>query len=1007
MEYLHNHWSYFFFFFFCKKPDLENFLPYANYQNFFNTAMSDSEQEIDISKSIGLDLGLSSDEEGLYSSESGEDYFQDEIIDSSEEENDDDETADNTNKPQFAQEPKAPKLGDFPALEMSEDEDDSDGYLRNKKRKGFGDDDDDDAFFAKLGATAGGSKKKSIYSFRGLGLSKTICANVARKGFKMATPIQRKTIPVVMEGRDVVGMARTGSGKTAAFVLPMIEKLKVHSARVGARAVILSPSRELAEQTMRVVNDFSRGTDLRTALIVGGYSLEDQFSRIMANPDIIIATPGRFLHLKVEMQLDLRTVEYIVFDEADRLFELGFAEQLNEIIASLASSRQTLLFSATLPTSLVEFAKAGLQDPVLVRLDAETKISDELEMAYFTIKDGEREASLAYILQSVIKMPLASEEQLQYLAQAGEEEDDNPRGGYRANSKPRRFERTKLPSANELPSPHSTIVFTPTKHHVEYIANMLKDLGYAVSYIYGTLDQAARKQQLYQFRAGKTTILVVTDVAARGIDIPVLANVINYSLPSSPKVFVHRVGRTARAGRRGWAYSLIRETDISYLLDLELFLGRKLLLPPQASAGERINYTERLAIGSLPREGLEHCMEEVDSVIKRNYDIQMMKEVAMRGEKLYLKTRGSASQESSKRSKEVLSTSGWDDRHPIFGNETAGAQRDAFLQKLANRRVKDTVFEFKKTQFGSTAELMSRRRKQLAPIQARSMERKQIQFKEKEAGLVHSMDAELFKNDEGKADKSTTTSQKKKQKQKLATEEQLLSAFTETTSKKSKKDFKDPNFYMSHYAPSAVAEERAYSISGNGSGKYFGDAARAATFDLVEEGKDFVQKQGTRWDKKRGKFVNAGSTSSDGQSIKFIRGENGTKLPASYRSGRFDTWKKAHKSGNLRVGSIEMQEGPGSFNRPSSSVATGANGRPIYKHTKIQAPKLADKARDDYHKQRKRVRAALEKGVHVKGKQSIFNGESEIQSVDQMRQARALKQQRKEKNARPSKKRKA
>lgn len=206
--------------------------------------------------------------------------------------------------------------------------------------------------------------------------------NIARKGFKQPTPIQRKTIPLVLEGKDVVGMARTGSGKTAAFVLPMLEKLKVHSAKVGARAVILSPSRELALQTLKVVKDFSAGTDLRLAMLVGGDSLEEQFKMMMSNPDIIIATPGRFLHLKVEMELSLASVEYICFDEADRLFELGFGEQMNELLASLPSNRQTLLFSATLPKTLVEFAKAGLHDPILVRLDAETKLPEHLEMTF-------------------------------------------------------------------------------------------------------------------------------------------------------------------------------------------------------------------------------------------------------------------------------------------------------------------------------------------------------------------------------------------------------------------------------------------------------------------------------------------------------------------------------------------------------------------------------------------------------------------------------------------------
>lgn len=948
--------------------------------------MSDSEGEIDISKSIGLDLVASSSESEDSLDENS--FYQDEIVSSSDEDSSDEELE--KERPRNSLTSNKSGSG-FPTLEASDDEDSDDEKPRKRTE------DDDDAFFSKLNAMAGGSKKKSIYSFRGMGLSKTICANVSRKGFKMATPIQRKTIPLVLEGRDVVGMARTGSGKTAAFVLPMIEKLKVHSAKVGARAVILSPSRELAEQTLKVVNDFTRGTDLRSVLVVGGYSLEDQFGMIMGNPDIIIATPGRFLHLKVEMQLDLRTIEYIVFDEADRLFELGFSEQLNEILASLSTSRQTLLFSATLPKSLVEFAKAGLQDPVLVRLDAESKISDELEMAYFSIKNGEQEAALAYVLGSVIKMPTANQEQLDYLAKADEEEDDDDSN--RHNGKRKRFDKRKPILKHELPSPHSTIVFVPTKHHVEYIAELLKQLGYAVSYIYGSLDQSARKQQLHRFSTGKTTILVVTDVAARGIDIPVLANVINYCIPSSPKVFVHRVGRTARAGRRGWAYTLIRENDIPYLLDLELFLGRKLLLSKDVVPGTRINYTERLTIGSFPRDDLEQNLEEVKMILDRNYELQLLRDVSVRGEEKYLKSRGNASQESSKRTKEVLSIGEWDARHPLFGQGAAELEKEDFLKKLSNRRIKDTVFEFKKTQFGSTAELMARRRSQIAPIQLRAKERREIQIKEKEAGLVHTQDAEIFGKSEESSDKKGKKG--KASKNKPLSENELEAEFQSKKSKP-KKDYKDPNFYLSHYASTSAAEDRAYSL---GNGKFFGDAARAATFDLVEEGQDFHQKQGMQWDKKRGKYINAGSTSMDGKNLKYIRGENGTKLPASYRSGRFDTWKQTHKS-DFRVGSMESEAPNPTFKGVKNNVATNANGLPIYKHNKTLAPKRADKARDDYHKQRKRVKSAVESGLRVKGKQPIFSAQSEIQVADQIRKARELKQQRKEKNARPSKKKK-
>src|ERR1700712_1814634 len=190
----------------------------------------------------------------------------------------------------------------------------------------------------------------------------------------------------------------------------MIERLRAHSPTVGARALILSPSRELAIQTLKVVKEFGRGTDLKCVLLVGGDSLEEQFGFMAANPDIVIATPGRFLHLKDEMSLDLSSVKYVVFDEADRLFEMGFAAQLTEILHALPTSRQTLLFSATLPKSLVEFARAGLQEPKLIRLDAESKISPDLESAFFTVKSADKEGALLQILQDVIKIPTGQPE---------------------------------------------------------------------------------------------------------------------------------------------------------------------------------------------------------------------------------------------------------------------------------------------------------------------------------------------------------------------------------------------------------------------------------------------------------------------------------------------------------------------------------------------------------------------------------------------------------------------
>lgn len=939
--------------------------------------MSD-EEDYDIAGSLALDAADSDPESQSESDFSDNEDIQDVI--SSDDEGEDDKQ---TKKKQKTNNKKAQPKQAFPSLELSDDEDDS-----NEAK-------DMSSYFAFNNPQA---KKAKNGSFQSFGFSKFLLTNISKKGFRQPTPIQRKTIPLVMENRDVVGMARTGSGKTAAFTLPVVEKLKSHSPKVGARAIILSPSRELALQTFKQVKEFSKGTDLRSIVLIGGDSLEEQFSSMMTNPDIIVATPGRFLHLKVEMELDLKTVEYIVFDEADRLFEMGFAEQLNELIAALPSSRQSLLFSATLPRSLIDFAKAGLTNPVLVRLDAESKISEQLQMAFFTTKKSEREANLLYVLQEVIKMPLGTPEQLKKLtdmnkktADSDDEDDDN-------NSKKRKkFKKERLPPANALPSPHSTIVFVPTKHHVEYITTLLRDAGYLVSFIYGSLDQHARKNQLYQFRIGLTHILVVTDVAARGIDIPVLANVINFTLPSSSKIFIHRVGRTARAGNKGWAYSIVNEKELPYLLDLELFLGKKVYLTSMHEAkcevlkktkGDtyvepKVSYTDRLVLGSVPRLELETFVELFENLLRNHYELRMIKDVSTKGEKLYYRTRQAASQESLKRSKEIMETGSWDEQHLLFGPNLE-KEKEKFLAKLMNRNVKETVFEFSKKgrerEEDSLVNFMHKRRKQIAPIQRRAKERKELLEKERIAGLTHGIENEILKGDEGEIGYSAN-------QMVGADEDEIQNAFEDADElydkkKKEKKSFKDPQFFMSHYAPASVIQDQQLNLSSS-----FANDAASATFDLGDDEQLKANKQVMRWDKKKGNYVNSQSTDK-----KYIIGESGQRIPATYRSGKFDEWKKNRNILSVRAGSNESRDASNTDNRK-------------FKHKKVEAPKRPDKYRDDYHKQKKKVEKALDSGVQVKG----FNRpgqKQELKSTEDIRKARQLKEKRRAKNARPTKKRK-
>ena len=782
-------------------------------------------------------------------------------------------------------------------------------------------------------------------------------------------------------------MARTGSGKTAAFVVPMIERLRTHSAQVGARALVLSPSRELALQTLKVVKELGRGTDLKCLLLVGGDALEEQFSLMAGNPDIVIATPGRFLHLKVEMGLDLSSVRYVVFDEADRLFEMGFAAQLAEILHALPSSRQTLLFSATLPKSLVEFARAGLQEPNLVRLDSESKISPDLESAFFTVKTAEKEGALLHILSDMIKIPAGQTEASRRLKEDASKTSKKRKRGDVDGVKP-----------TESPTEHSTIVFCSTKHHVEYLATLLRHSGFAVSHAYGSLDQTARKMQVQDFRSGLTNILVVTDVAARGIDIPVLANVINYDFPAQPKIFVHRVGRTARAGQRGWSYSLVRESDTPYLLDLQLFLAKRLVLGREFGAA--VNYAEDVVVGSLTRDRLERNCEWVTKLLDEEADLAGLRVVAGKGEKLYLKTRNAASSESARRAKQVTGSERWMELHPLFNDQSNNQEleREKMLARVSGFRPQESVFEIgKRGAGGEGAEIMRKRRitidakrKRLQELQPGQMGRPLDQATDIVSPRIDSntMDErDPIDGDAGLPDDVLSSS---------VSELEVTFPEDAKPTEADQPDFQDPQFFMS-YQPTTqnIAEDRAYSVHASNSNNFL-STARSLTMDLGNDdggtrGKSFAEPSRMRWDKKNKKYVSRANDedgSKNGKSL--IRGESGHKIAASFRSGRFDAWRKSNKISKFpRTGETEKLGGD-----------LGGLGGKRYKHKQERAPKEADKFRDDYHKRKKMVEAAKEKRL---GKFKDGKGTTEIRGVEEVRKERGKKEKRKEKNARPAK----
>ncbi|KAJ7462343.1 ATP-dependent RNA helicase DBP10 [Mycena galericulata] len=829
-----------------------------------------------------------------------------------------------------------------------------------------------------------------------MGLHPSLLRSLTLQGYRIPTPIQRLSIPALLENppRDLVGMARTGSGKSLAYMVPLVQRLSGrHATAFGARALILLPTRELALQLLKVgkelargwhaghgghagdgeeVEDSSKGQSLRWSLIVGGEGLDEQFEMITNNPDVIIATPGRLLHLIVEMNMDLKSVQYVVFDEADRLFEMGFETALNEILHRLPASRQTLLFSATLPKSLVEFAKAGLQDPRLVRLDAESKISSDLKMAFFSVKQAEKDACLLSLLRDVIKVPFG-----QALSLETEASGDQLRKG-------------KMKRSEQRTAPHQTLVFVATKHHVEYLLNLLTTANYAVSHIYGSLDQTARSYQMDQFRRGLTSILVVTDVAARGIDIPVLENVINYDFPQGARVFVHRVGRTARAGRQGWAWSFITNTELPYLLDLQLFLGRP--LKAEVSGDSEQEYTESLILGTFEREKIDEEVEYIRSLEDANHSLPILREVMKRGHAMYERSKGKASPPSYKRAKDMTKDPKWilagsdSGVHPVLLRGDDGPQRriqeearKALLRSVNSFRPSETVFEVGSKGNTTNAALMKDRRKALQ----RSAQRR--------------LSASMSTVTENDAEPETRPAGEDVQ---MADEDELAVVF-DTTGRR--QGYRDSEFYMSHYQKDAMTE-KGYSLNDGASS--FAEQARGATFDLTgDEGVADRKRRQLNWDKKKKRFVKGDGVGAD--NIKLVKTENGTRLPATYRSGRFDEWKAKSRITLPKVGEAENE---GTHRARPSGI-----GGQRFRHNKIVSAKPLDKLAKDYERKVRQTKKKNEsqegetvsrpapgnRGGRYGGK-SFTRVKTELKTSEQIRKGRKALDNRRAKNGRPT-----
>lgn len=442
-------------------------------------------------------------------------------------------------------------------------------------------------------------KKKKGGGFQSYNLSNFLFRAIMAKGYKLPTPIQRKCIPNILEGQNIVAMARTGSGKTAAFLIPTIEKLKCHSQIVGARCVILSPSRELAMQTATFFKDFTKHTDLRYVLLVGGNDMETQFEKLAQNPDVIIATPGRLMHHINEVGLSLNMVEIVVYDEADRIFEMGFAEQIVTINDRMPKNKQVCLFSATIPPSLANFTLSGIKDYKMIKLHHEYTLSEQLKCHFFVCRSNDKPAALLYLLREQVK-------------------------------------------EDEL-----TLIFAATKYHVDYLQQLLMISGFRSTYIYGTMDQIQREGAVSLFRKRKFPILIVTDVAARGIDIPFLNNVIHYNFPPSMKLFVHRSGRTARNGQSGKSFSLITNHELPYMVEANLYVGRKYandlseMTPDERK--ESIENPMLTLYGRILQKVIDFYNADVATAYERNGTLEALEKVMSNAMLKYNKHKNSAS----------------------------------------------------------------------------------------------------------------------------------------------------------------------------------------------------------------------------------------------------------------------------------------------------------------------------------------------------------------------------
>ena len=401
-------------------------------------------------------------------------------------------------------------------------------------------------------------RKKKIVKFNEFKLSAELLAEIDKAGFVEASPIQEQTIPLALEGKDVIGQAQTGTGKTAAFGLPTLEKIRTEEATI--QALVIAPTRELAVQSQEELFRFGRSKGVKVRSVYGGSSIEKQIKALKSGAHIVVGTPGRLLDLIKRKALKLQDVETLILDEADEMLNMGFLEDIEAIISRVPESRQTLLFSATMPEAIKRIGVQFMKDPEHVKIAAKELTTELVDQYYIRVKEQEKFDTMTRLM--------------------------------------------------DVEQPELSIVFGRTKRRVDELTRGLKIRGFRAEGIHGDLDQNKRLRVLRDFKNGNLDILVATDVAARGLDISGVSHVYNYDIPQDPESYVHRIGRIGRAGQTGQSITFVAPNEMGYLQIIENLTKKRMKGLKPATAEDAFYAKKQVALKKIERDFADETIRE-------------------------------------------------------------------------------------------------------------------------------------------------------------------------------------------------------------------------------------------------------------------------------------------------------------------------------------------------------------------------------------------------------------